>query len=160
MEKKSFQSLLLAHQDVIRTTANMLTQDKDSAADLCQEVNCHALVNARKFRKGTNLNAWLKTLVRHIYYNHHRRKILYTKIFHKLRRQKSSQASALNNSSEFEERQQIRQVFHSLPTSLRIPFTLYFNGHSYKEISRLLCLPIGTVKNRIFKARKQLSSIL
>lgn len=163
MEKKSFQSLLLAHQEIIHTTANILTRDKDAAADLCQETNWHALMNARKFKKGTNLNAWLKTLVRHIYYNHHRRKTLYKKIFHNLKKQKSSWANASENidtnTFEFEDKQQISQAFHTLPVNLRIPFTLYFNGHSYKEISHLLRQPIGTVKNRIFKARKQLSTL-
>jgi RNA polymerase sigma-70 factor (ECF subfamily) len=47
-----------------------------------------------------------------------------------------------------------------LTDDLRIPFQMFFDGHKYKEIADHLDLPIGTVKSRIFLARKQLMKAL
>lgn len=51
----------------------------------------------------------------------------------------------------------LQEALYSLPDSFRIPFTLYhFEGYMYEDIARMLALPIGTVKSRIFRARKML----
>lgn len=51
----------------------------------------------------------------------------------------------------------LQAALYSLPDSFRVPFTLYhFEGYMYEDISKMLSLPIGTVKSRIFRARKML----
>jgi len=47
-------------------------------------------------------------------------------------------------------------VLENLEEDLRIPFLMYFEGYKYKEIADQFNLPIGTVKSRIFLARKKL----
>ncbi|MEM6379509.1 MAG: sigma factor-like helix-turn-helix DNA-binding protein, partial [Bacteroidota bacterium] len=48
----------------------------------------------------------------------------------------------------------------SLDTSLRIPFLMHVQGFKYEEIAQELDLPLGTVKSRIFFARKRLQKAL
>ncbi|MFZ4612217.1 MAG: sigma factor-like helix-turn-helix DNA-binding protein, partial [Bacteroidia bacterium] len=50
----------------------------------------------------------------------------------------------------------IKLVLENLEEDLRIPFLMYFEGYKYKEIADQFNLPIGTVKSRIFLARKKL----
>ena len=50
----------------------------------------------------------------------------------------------------------IRKILDSLEEELRIPFAMFYEGYKYKEIAEYLALPIGTVKSRIFLARKKL----
>ena len=51
---------------------------------------------------------------------------------------------------------ELNGMVESLDDSLRIPFLRYFHGFKYQEIADELNLPLGTVKSRIFFARKEL----
>ena len=50
----------------------------------------------------------------------------------------------------------LEEAVDSLPISLKKPFTMNFKGFKYHEISELLNIPIGTVKSRVFRAKKLL----
>jgi RNA polymerase sigma-70 factor (ECF subfamily) len=52
--------------------------------------------------------------------------------------------------------QELMKMVESLEDALRVPFLMHYQGYKYKEIAEELQLPIGTVKSRIFFARKQL----
>jgi RNA polymerase sigma-70 factor (ECF subfamily) len=53
---------------LLRAFARSLTGDRDRADDLVQETIARALANRDKFREGTNLNAWLVTILRNHFY--------------------------------------------------------------------------------------------
>jgi RNA polymerase sigma-70 factor (ECF subfamily) len=54
----------------------------------------------------------------------------------------------------------INQQLDSLENEYKVPFKMYFEGYKYKEIATSLNIPIGTVKSRIFIARKKLIDLL
>ena len=56
--------------------------------------------------------------------------------------------------------QDIEQAINKLPLNLKKPFTMNYNGFKYHEIAEILKVPIGTVKTRIFVARRQLRETL
>lgn len=167
MEQEAFRHLLIEQQAQLKAFAALLTQDDAEIADLCQETNFRALQNAGRFETGTNINGWLQTMMRHIFYNDFRR----NRHLQNIKQQMARTQTAWPNSnfgstgqeqplSDLEEKQTVQRAFHALPSKLRIPFVLYFHGHAYRDISRLIRKPMGTVKNRIFKAKRQLSRIL
>ena len=51
-------------------------------------------------------------------------------------------------------------VINSFPDDYRIPFSMHVAGYKYNEIAEEMNLPLGTVKSRIFFARKKLQSML
>ena len=55
---------------------------------------------------------------------------------------------------------EIRKAITVLPDEYRIPFNMHTEGFKYKEIADELNLPIGSVKSRIFIARRKLMSVL
>jgi RNA polymerase sigma-70 factor (ECF subfamily) len=55
---------------------------------------------------------------------------------------------------------QIIEQIESLNSDIRQPFKLHLEGYKYKEIADQLEIPIGTVKSRVFQARKRLSNVL
>ena len=61
--------------------------------------------------------------------------------------------------STYSEREILKKI-DILQDEYKIPFTMYFDGYKYKEIADYLDLPIGTVKSRIFLARRQLMTML
>lgn len=166
MEQGAFRQLLVEQQQQLKTFAASLTRDAVEIADLCQETNFRALQNADKFEAETNFEAWLQTIMRHIFFNDFRR----SRHFQQIKQQIAGSAivwvngaqtdKGVRSLNELEEQQTLQSAFHALPSELRIPFVLYFNGHAYRDISRLIKKPMGTVKNRIFKAKRQLSNLL
>ena len=91
-----FDKQVITHSKALYPFAYNLTKNVDDAQDLIQETMYRSLVNKEKFAEGTNLRAWLFTIMRH------------------------------------------------------------YKGFKYHEIAKELDLPLGTVKSRIFFARKEL----
>ena len=56
--------------------------------------------------------------------------------------------------------QELQKMVDSLDDSIRIPFLMHYYGYKYQEIAEQLDLPLGTVKSRIFFARKELKDVI
>lgn len=144
---------------VLRSFAFSLTKDNEAAHDLFQETAFRAFSNKEKFRPGTNFRAWLMTIMKNIFINNYRRKKRYNTI--------SDQTSNLYYINSGEEdifnkgevkmfMEELFEIIDELPESLREPFYMYYEGFKYHEIADKLGLPLGTVKSRIYFARKEL----
>ncbi len=74
MSELEFSNAVIDFSSNLKPFAINLTQDKEEANDLVQETIYRALVNREKFREGTNLKAWLFTIMKNIFINGYRRK--------------------------------------------------------------------------------------
>ena len=74
MSTFEFNQLLLVNADFLNPFAINLTRDKESAKDLVQETMYRAVANREKYNFGTNIKAWLYTIMRNIFINDYRRK--------------------------------------------------------------------------------------
>lgn len=140
-----------------------LTKDPESAKDLIQETVLKALSNRDKFREGTNLSAWLFTIMRNIFINAYRKKSKRKTITDGTDNQyyiNSVQTIVKNQAEQNFMMDDIKKAIGKLSDEFRIPFMLHYEGFKYLEISEELDLPLGTVKSRIFFARKQLKTTL
>src|SRR5712671_1561236 len=81
MSTVEFNNILLLNADFLRPFAINLTRDSDRANDLYQETLYKALSNHDKYNIGTNIKAWLYTIMRNIFINDYRRKIKQNVIF-------------------------------------------------------------------------------
>ncbi len=146
--------------DKLKGFALSLTNNQEDAKDLLQETIFRAIKYRDKYTSKTNLKAWLYTIMRNIFINNYRRNsktriILDSSEEKYLRSQKAAtQTSIISNLAH----QDILKLIEKLDSSLREAFTRYVEGYKYKEISDELGIPIGTVKSRIFSARKILMS--
>ncbi len=157
MSSPEFNQLLVNSADSLRPFAIRLTKDADRARDLLQETLCKALVNREKYHVGTNIKAWLCTIMRNIFINDYRRKAVQKTIFDVTAGDQVAPRYAVIN--PVEGRLQVKEIdraLHQLPVIFRTPFLLYFEGYKYHEVAFLLKEPLGTIKSRIHFARKQL----
>ena len=145
----------------LRPVAFNLTRDTDDAKDLVQETVLKALMNREKFKAGTNLKAWLYTIMRNIFINNYRRNKKFTKVTSDIPEDiimfnvdKKASNMGWSNTRVKEITQEIEQ----LPQAFRQSFELYNMGYKYNDIAEMLNEPLGTVKSRIHFARKILSS--
>lgn len=143
--------------------AYTLTKNIDDAKDLFQETAFRAVKNKDKFRVGTNLSAWLFTIMRNVFINNYRKKVKQNTFVDATDNNyyiNSGKHTTYNNAESNIMTQELDEMVKGLDTSIRVPFVLHFRGYKYGEIASHLGLPLGTVKSRIFFARKELKNLV
>lgn len=163
MSTIEFDKMLLENTDFLKPFAITLTRDQESAKDLLQETIYRALSNREKYNVGTNVKAWLYTIMRNIFINNYRRKAKQNTIFDKTPNESliNYNQPTINNAAEGQlKMKEIQSALHELPQIFKKPFVLYFEGYKYHEIAVMLKEPLGTIKSRIHFARKLLKAQL
>lgn len=149
---------LISHLPALRAFAISLTRSRTRADDAVQDTVLKALTNAEKFESGSNMRAWLFTILRNGYYSDHRktfreeddREGLLTETL----------AVKLDRDGVLQFRDFLR-VFEKLPDEQREVLILVgASGFSYEEAAKMTGVPIGTIKSRIYRARARLADEL
>jgi RNA polymerase sigma factor (sigma-70 family) len=163
MSTVEFNQLLLSNSDFLSPFAVTLTRDNESAKDLVQETMYKAIANHEKYNAGTNIKAWLYTIMRNIFINDYRKKIKQNVIFDATPNDflvDYNQAAIANLAESRLRLKEIQTNIYYLPSIFKHPFLLYFEGYKYHEIAEILHEPIGTIKSRIHFARKLLKKTI
>lgn len=159
MSNLEFNEMLLTNADFLKPFAINLTRDTEAANDLYQDTLYKALANQEKYNAGTNIKAWLFTIMRNIFINNYRRKTKQKIIFDNTPNDYliNNKQATVSNAAESEIRiKEIKKAIQELPEIFKTPFLLYFDGYKYNEIAEVLNEPLGTIKSRIHFARKLL----
>ena len=155
----TFRTNLLNLQSNLMSFAYQLTSDREAAADLLQDTTLKALDNEEKFTADSNFKGWVFTIMRNIFINNYRRNVRQATIVDTtddLYHLNTSQESALETPEGSLSVKEITAVLNTFDDEFRIPFNMHVAGYKYSEIAEELGLPVGTVKSRIFFARKRL----
>lgn len=163
MSTLEFNQLLVSNAEFLKPFAITLTRDSETAKDLFQETLYRAISNREKYNVGTNIKAWLYTIMRNIFINNYRRNAKQQTIFDATPNEflLNSSAALISNGAESNLRlKEIQEAVYNLPEIFRNPFLLYFDGYKYHEIAEMLGEPLGTIKSRIHFARKLLKEQL
>jgi RNA polymerase sigma factor (sigma-70 family) len=148
---------------MLKTFTRRFTSNREESQDLVQDTILKALTYCDKFREDTNLKGWLFTIMRNTYINNYR-KTQRAKTSHddtkELYRLNVEDHHTFNRPAESLEFKEVWRNMNSVKDELLIPFKMYTTGYKYNEIAEHLNIPIGTVKNRIFHARKEIQKKL
>lgn len=161
MPSIEFNQMLLSNTEFLKPFAITLTRDNEAAKDLLQETLYRALANQDKYNAGTNIKAWLYTIMRNIFINNYRRKAKQATILDSTPNEfliNLSQGAVANEAITSINLKEVQQAVYGLPQIFRNPFLLYFDGYKYHEIADMLGEPLGTIKSRIHFARKLLKA--
>ncbi len=164
MTKAEFHGVLAQNYKSLRPAALRLTHSADEANDLIQETLLKALRNQEKFNDGTNIKAWLYTIMRNTFITHYHRIIKRTTHidtsddFNVIATSQSQ--IEYNRGEQTVLADEIQKEISALPEMYQYPFMQYFVGFKYQEIAEDMDIPLGTVKNRIHVARKMLKERL
>ena len=163
MNALQFQKKLLSMQENMMNFALMLTANRDDAQDLMQDTTLKVLDNQEKFVDNINFKGWVLTVMRNIFINN----------YHKIVRTQTVVDQGVDlynldvvNDSGFDSPdgayliKEITKAINSLNDELKIPFSMFLSGYKYNEIAEKLCVPLGTVKSRIFFTRQKLQEEL
>jgi RNA polymerase sigma-70 factor (ECF subfamily) len=160
---ESFKNRLLGLQGNLLSFAYQLTSNREAAQDLLQDTTLKALDNEEKYVDNVNFKGWIFTIMRNIFINNYRQNVRQATVVDKtedLYHLNISQESGLATPEGSYAVKEISQALNSFSDEYRVPFNMYVAGYKYHEIAEKLGLPLGTVKSRIFFARKRLRSQL
>lgn len=162
MSTVEFNDTLTGLESYLMSFAMNYTRNVEDAKDLTQETMLKAIRYRDYYTPKTNFKAWVFTIMRNIFINQYRRKSKSKTIF-----DNSTDLYLLNNSTEKRNSPynhiangEIQKQVNKLSDEYKEPFEMHYLGYKYKEIADKLNIPIGTVKSRIFIARKKLMDLL
>ncbi|QEC68009.1 RNA polymerase sigma factor [Panacibacter ginsenosidivorans] len=161
MSTVEFNQMLVSNAEFLKPFAATLTRDTEAAKDLFQETLYRALANKEKYNVGTNIKAWLYTIMRNIFINNYRRRSKQNVVFDNTPNDfllNLNQASVTNEAISKINMKEVHEAIFNLPEIFKNPFLLYYDGFKYHEIADMLSEPLGTIKSRIHFARKLLKA--
>ena len=156
---ETFKDRVLGLQSNLLSFAYQLTTDKEQARDLLQDTTLKALDNEEKYVDNVNFKGWIFTIMRNIFINNYRQTVRKATVIDQtedLYHLNISQDSGLASPEGSYAVKEISQALENFSDDYRIPFNMYVAGYKYNEIAEKMGLPLGTVKSRIFFARKRL----
>lgn len=159
MTSVEFNEKLTGLNRILHSFAYNLTKNTEDAKDLYQETTYRALHNRDKFQQGTNFKAWIFTIMKNIFINNYRKRMKSNTMLDNTDNQyyiNSADHATGNRAEGTIMLKELNVHISALDDSIRIPFLMHFDGFKYQEIADELNLPLGTVKSRIFFARKEL----
>lgn len=163
MTTLEFNSRLVQERNALKNFALSLTNNVDDALDLLHDTYVKAITYRNKFEDSTNLRAWLFTIMKNTFINAYRRNTKIKKLVSQGDELAMNRAFSQNSHNYTESRLNAKEIvrrIEGLDDPLKVPFTRYYTGYKYEEIAREMRLPLGTIKSRIFIARKQLMEAL
>ena len=163
MSTMEFNTKLDKLATMLQAFAYNLTKNTDDAKDLFQETSMRALINRDKFRPDTNFKAWMFTIMKNIFINNYRKKVKSRTIIDSTDNMfyiNSGSNSIRNDANSDMVMDELMAMMDEIEENLRVPFMMHYQGYKYQEIADNLELPLGTVKSRIFFARKEMRELI
>jgi RNA polymerase sigma-70 factor (ECF subfamily) len=159
MKQAEFATQLVSLKSTLLAFTYRFTRDREESHDLVQDTMLKALMYMDKFKQDTNLKGWLFTIMRNTFINNYRKdkrnQTMHdnTKELYFLNIEDNHTFTSPGTAYEYKD---MWKNIDELKDELLIPFKMHTSGYKYHEISDHLSIPIGTVKNRIFNARKEI----
>jgi RNA polymerase sigma-70 factor (ECF subfamily) len=155
---KPVRDVMLAAVPSLRAFAISLCGNVDRADDLVQEALLRAWANLDSFEPGTNMSAWLFTILRNLFRSEYRKRR------REVEDADGSYAEALTSlpdQASHLEMDEFRKALELLPTDQRESLILVgASGFSYEEAAQICGCAVGTIKSRVNRARSRLAAIL
>jgi RNA polymerase sigma-70 factor (ECF subfamily) len=165
--REGYEKEALVHLDALYRVALRLTANAADAEDLVQETMLRAYRSWDRYTPGTNAKGWLLTILRHLFINEYRRKT---------RHPETVDVDTIEPFALFQEVQEedpqgaffdkivddeVLRAVDQLPEAFREAVTLSdVEGLSYEEVAKVLDVPVGTVKSRLYRGRRLLQAKL
>lgn len=165
-DQDNFTELVERYKNLVYSIILRQTNNQDEASDLAQDVFLKAYKNLAKYTPEFKFSTWIMKITSNHIIDVHRKKKFETVSFEAHTEETGIDLAGTTPSPETlylkqEETDRINKIVSDLPEMYKIPVVLYHQeGLSYAEISDKIDEPISKVKNRIFRGRKLLKSLM
>ena len=149
---------IVEHLKTLRAFALSLTRNPSIADDMVQDTVEKAWSNIDKFEAGTNMRAWLFTILRNNYYSNRRRAKREVADPEGIMTEQLSEKPAHDGHLQLAD---FRTAFSELPDEQREVLLLVgASGFSYEEAADMCGVAVGTIKSRVNRGRKRLAELM
>jgi RNA polymerase sigma-70 factor, ECF subfamily len=156
-----FEAEALGHINDLYRTAKRLTRSETEADDLVQETYMQAWKSFDNYELGTNCRAWLYKILFNKYDHHRRKQYTQSKYFQEADELVFEFSAATQSVPEHLTDREVISALDKLPEHYRSVVLLAdVHEFDYKEVAKILDIPIGTVMSRLNRARTQLKRSL
>lgn len=153
-DAKAFHELYARYADRVFRYAFTLLRDRHLAEDVVQETMIALWNGARRFAGRSQVSTWIFGIARHQAYRAHRNEA-------KGGRSPEERAEEPDPSPAVERETRVQRAVAALPPEQReVVFLAFYEGLPYAEIARVQGVPEGTVKSRMFHAKRKLAEVL
>jgi RNA polymerase sigma-70 factor, ECF subfamily len=163
--KEKFSHEATTYLDHLYRVALYLAKESNEAKDLVQETYSRALGSYKQFIPGTNMKAWLTTILYNFFFHHRNQKKKWISLENNFKEDEGpsdywEQVPTENPGPEThillkELKGKITDVLDKIPEEFRLPIILVVMGDfSYAEAAEILSCPVGTIRSRLFRGRK------
>lgn len=169
-QEQIFEQEFLPHLDALYTFAYHLTYNEEDANDLVQETYLKAVRFISSYHAGTNAKAWLFRILKNAFINQYRKKskqptkVDYEEIVNYHDEEDTNFSSYMDLREEMFQGMmgdEVTNAINSLPVDFRVVLLLCdVEGFTYEEISKIVNIPLGTVRSRLYRARNLLKEQL
>jgi RNA polymerase sigma-70 factor (ECF subfamily) len=153
--------LIASYGDRLLRSAYLMCGHSSNAQDIVQETFCRALAALPDFRGEAGVYTWLFSIMRNVYLKQRRHE---RRFFHYLAHQPRVPYAEGNPAEDWERQSaqaQLLKTLQKLPVKQREIIILRFvNDLKIADIARILSLPEGTIKSRLFKAGNRLQGLI
>ena len=157
--EREFESLLAESSTLAFRVAFSVVRHRENAEDVAQDALVRAHKNFHKLRNRDGFRAWLVRTTWRLAIDHRRGEVRRTA--RQVEHQRCTAPCADDAAATRERAEHLWEAIDALPEKLRMPLVMFsIVGHDLGEVARLLRLPEGTVKSRLFHARRQLQERL
>ncbi len=154
----ALRTLLLGAVPSLRAFAISLSGNVDRADDLVQDTLMRALANIHRFEPGTNLNAWLFTILRNLFHSEYRKRKREVEDADGSYAARLATAPEQNARLDFDD---LRLALAKLsPDQREAVLLIGAEGFSYEEAAQICGTAVGTIKSRVNRARRRLSELM
>lgn len=167
---KVFEEEFLPQIEALYTFAFHLSYNEEDANDLVQETYLKAYRFIGNYEKGTNAKAWLFKILKNAFINQYRKKSKQpTQVdYEEVANYHDEEDSAYSSYMDLREEMfmgmmgdEVTTAINTLPVDFRVVILLCdIEGFTYEEISKIIDIPIGTVRSRLHRARNMLKEKL
>lgn len=149
-----FRERLVHHIPALRAYARMLLRSSEAADELVQDCLLRAIEKNHLWKRGTDLKAWLFTMMHRLFINDYRRRARRPTV-----PLEDERVGALGGPRQLDHMvlQQVKETLHTLPDEQREAIILVaMQGFSYQRAADILGAPVGTIRSRVSRARATL----
>ncbi len=168
--ERIFEEEFYPHADALFNFAYNLTYNEEDANDLVQETYMKAFRFIDKYIEGTNAKAWLFKILKNGFINQYRKKskrpsqVDYEEVINFHKEEDSNFSGHIDLREEIFQNMmgdEVTNAINTLPVDFRTVILLCdIEGFTYEEISKIMDIPIGTVRSRLFRSRNMLKEKL
>jgi RNA polymerase sigma-70 factor (ECF subfamily) len=157
VNENSFTNEAYIHYNYLVNIAKRFTQNQMDAEDLVQDTYIRAFKFYDTFQQGSNCRAWLYTIMKNMFFNYYRKKKNITEIHV----DEFPEKPEFSNAENVLAREELLKLMEKIREEFkRVIILFHLEGYTLKEISEQLSWPVGTVKSRLHRGRKEFRKLL